>query len=87
MLNPHIITPETQCTSHYFYTSDDSDEGAELAKRAFVEEDEPMIEAVQVSLGDQDFWDAGPISFASDAGAIQARRELIKLRQKEAVAA
>ena len=87
MLNPHIITPETQRTSHYFYTSDDSDEGAELANRAFVEEDEPMIEAVQVSLGDQDFWDAGPISFASDAGAIQARRELIKLRQKEAAAA
>lgn len=84
MLNPHIITPETTRTSHYFYTSEPGEGAAELARRVFVEEDEPMIEAVQQSLGDADFWDAGPISLASDAGALRARRQLLKLRQAEA---
>jgi vanillate O-demethylase monooxygenase subunit len=84
MLNPHIITPETQRSSHYFYTSETGEEAAELARRVFVEEDEPMIEAVQEALGDMDFWEAGPISLASDAGALRARRQLIKLRQAEA---
>ena len=87
MTNPHIITPETGRSSHYFYTSDLGEEAADLARRVFIEEDEPMIEAVQEALGDQDFWDARPISLASDAGAIRARRELVKMRQKEAVAA
>jgi len=84
MFNPHIITPETQKSSHYFYTSEPGEEAAERARRVFVEEDEPMIEAVQDSLGDCDFWDARPISLPSDAGAIRARRELIKLRDTEA---
>lgn len=83
MLNPHIITPETARSSHYFYTSEPGEEAAELARRVFVEEDEPMIEAVQQSLGDADFWAAGPISLASDAGALRARRQLVTLRQAE----
>lgn len=84
MLNPHIITPETSRSSHYFFTSEPGEEAAELARRVFVEEDEPMIVAVQDSLGDTDFWDAEPISLASDAGALRARRQLMKLRQAEA---
>lgn len=83
MLNPHIITPETAKSSHYFFTSEPGEEAAERARRVFIEEDEPMIEAVQQSLGDTDFWEAAPISLASDAGAIRARRELAKLRQAE----
>jgi vanillate O-demethylase monooxygenase subunit len=84
MASPNIVTPETQSSSHYFFTSDDTDESAELTRKAFVEEDEPMLEAVQANLGDQDFWDARPISLPTDAGAIRARRELMKLRKAEA---
>ncbi|MEO7542071.1 MAG: aromatic ring-hydroxylating dioxygenase subunit alpha [Novosphingobium sp.] len=83
MCNPHIITPETSRSSHYFYTSEPGEEAAELARRVFVEEDEPMLEAVQEALGDGDLWSANPVSLPSDAGAIRARRELMKLRGLE----
>ncbi|MEO6248140.1 MAG: aromatic ring-hydroxylating dioxygenase subunit alpha [Sphingomicrobium sp.] len=86
MLNPHIITPETGRSSHYFYTSDPGEEAAELARRVFIEEDEPMIEAIQQALGDHDLWAANPISMPSDAGAIRARRELTKMRQAASAA-
>ena len=84
MLNPHIISPESARSSHYFYTSEPGEEAADLARRVFIEEDEPMIEAIQQALGDRDFWAANPISMPSDAGAIRARRELTKWRKAEA---
>ena len=84
MRNPHIVTPETQTRSHYFYDHEDSDEAANFARQVFVDEDEPMIEAVQESLGGQDFWDARSVILPSDAGAIRARRRLMQLRREEA---
>jgi len=53
-------------------------------KQAFVDEDEPMIEAVQRALGDTDFWDAEPAIIATDAGAIAVRRRLAQMRRAEA---
>jgi vanillate O-demethylase monooxygenase subunit len=85
MVNPHIITPETATSCHYFSDHEDSDEAAEMARQVFVEEDEPMIEAAQRALGDTDFWDARPAILKTDAGAIRARRRLMELRRKEAV--
>ena len=76
MINPHIITPETETSSHYFYDHEDNAEAAAMARRVFVEEDEPMIEAAQRALGDQDFWDARPAILKTDAGAIRARRAI-----------
>lgn len=84
MINPHIITPETQASSHYFYDHEDSDAAAEMARQVFVEEDEPMIAAAQAALGDQDFWDARPAILKTDAAAIRARRTLMALRRGEA---
>jgi vanillate O-demethylase monooxygenase subunit len=84
MTNPHIITPETQESSHYFYDHEATPEAAALARQVFVEEDEPMIEAAQAALSGQDFWDARPAILETDAGAIRARRRLMQLRRAEA---
>jgi vanillate O-demethylase monooxygenase subunit len=84
MRNPHIITPETQTTSHYFYDHAPGEAEAAQARRVFVEEDEPMIESAQEGLGGQDFWEARPLILPSDAGAVRARRRLMQLRRGEA---
>ena len=78
---------ETETSSHYFYDHEDNAEAAAMARRVFVEEDEPMIEAAQRALGDQDFWDARPAILKTDAGAIRARRALMQLRKAEETAA
>ncbi len=84
MLNPHIITPETQTTSHYFYDHAPGEEARGLAMQVFTQEDEPMIAAAQEALGTTDFWDAAPAILKTDAAAIRARRTLMQLRRREA---
>ena len=83
MRNPHIITPETQETCHYFYDHAPGEEEAARARQVFVMEDEPMIAAAHEGLNGQDFWDARPLILPSDAGAIRARRRLMQLRNVE----
>ena len=83
MVNPHIITPETQSSSHYFYDHEATPEAEALARQVFIDEDEPMIEAAQEALGTSDFWDARPAILATDAGAIRARRRLMQMRRSE----
>jgi vanillate O-demethylase monooxygenase subunit len=83
LANPHIITPETQESSHYFYTRGHSEADEALFRKAFLEEDKPMLEAVHQGLGDEDFWDAKPLILPSDAGAVRARRRLMQLRKSE----
>ncbi len=84
MLNPHIITPETQTTSHYFYDHEPTEQARAMAMQVFTQEDEPMIAAAQVALGEQDFWDARPAILKTDAAAIRCRRALMQLRRREA---
>lgn len=84
MVNPHIVTPETETSSHYFYDHADTDEAEALARQVFVEEDEPMIAAAQAAMGEDDFWEARPAILATDAAAIRARRRLMQLRKREA---
>jgi vanillate O-demethylase monooxygenase subunit len=83
-VNPHIITPETATTSHYFWTCDPTPDSETFALAVFDGEDKPMIEAVQNAMGDDDFWDLKPVILKGDAGAILARRRLDKLREIEA---
>ena len=83
MANPHIITPETQNSSHYFYSRGHSEEDEALFRKAFLEEDKPMLEAVHAALGGEDFWEARPLVLETDAGAIRARRRLMQLRNGE----
>lgn len=84
MLNPHIITPETSTSSHYFYDHEPSEQARAMAMQVFTAEDEPMIVAAQQALGEQDFWDARPAILATDAAAIRCRRALMQLRRREA---
>lgn len=84
MINPHIITPRTRSSCHYFFDHEDTEQAAAMARQVFVEEDEPMIEAAQDALGETDFWDARPAILETDAGAVRARRRLMQLRRAEA---
>ena len=88
----HLLVPETETTSHYFYAvarSSDLD-NAELTKRmgeivlsAFADEDAPMIDACQAGMKGQDFWSLKPVVLETDIAAVQARRILKKMLQQE----
>ncbi len=84
MVNPHIITPETRTTSHYFWTCAPDAESEAFARAVFEGEDGPMIEAVQGEMGSSDFWAMKPMILKGDVGAVRARRRLIRLRHAEA---
>jgi vanillate O-demethylase monooxygenase subunit len=86
----HLFTPETDKTSHYWYSVCNpltmGDEGRIRAEefvsgltQPFRNEDLPMLEAQQQMIGDADFWSLKPVLLAGDAGAVRARRVLDKL--------
>lgn len=83
MANPHILTPETALSTHYFFTHAPGEAEAAQARRVFLEEDEPMISAQAEAMGDADFWDLRPVILASDKAAVLARRRLIQLRRAD----
>jgi len=86
MANPHILTPETATSTHYFFTHEPGEEAEAMARRAFLEEDEPMIADQAEAMGGADFWDLHPVILPSDAAAIRARRRLMQMRRAEAAA-
>lgn len=84
--NMHALTPESAQTSHYFYRSVKNYGGPELREpfidgvRAIFEQDKPILEAQQRSIGEKDVFDLRPVSFAGDIlpqRARQINRELI----------
>ena len=81
IIGTNIVTPETGTTSHYFYNFL---EGTYDPGPAFRDEDAPMLEAVQRRMGGAEFWASHPAILGNDAGAIRARRRLMKLRREEA---
>lgn len=93
----HVITPETEFTSHYFFLVgrnrrlNDPAVDAELLKmleRAFIEQDEPMIEMVQRNMdGISDITALNPVLLHTDAAPISARRMLASLIASEDAAA
>ncbi len=90
----HFITPETELTSHYFFTQGrsielNSAETDEFVRQgvtfAFAQQDEPMLEAQQASLGNTgDIMAAKPVLLKTDAAPMAARRMLEELMEKEA---
>lgn len=82
--NAHLITPETETTSHYFWASGrnfarDNDAftqaTAATMKNVFETQDGPMVEAQQRDMGDStDFLDHKPIILQADAAGVLARR-------------
>ena len=85
MANPHILTPETQGSTHYFFTHEPGPEAEAMARRVFLEEDEPMITAQAEAMAGEDFWALKPLVLPSDKAALLARRKLMQLRRAEAV--
>jgi vanillate O-demethylase monooxygenase subunit len=91
---PHLFTPETETTSHYWYAmcypkamgdfgKSMAEEQADGITVPFRDEDLPMLEAQQKMMGDAAFWDLKPVLLIGDAGAIRARRVLDRLLAAE----
>jgi len=81
----HILTPETETTTHYFWATTRSSGRADpqgdamlraLMSQAFEQEDKPIIEAAWANLDGRDFWEARPAFLGIDAGGTRARRML-----------
>lgn len=94
ILMPHIFTPETDSTTHYWFAScfdrQRYPDGKERAERhveglmkPFATEDLPMLEAQQKVIGDADFWSLKPVLLRSDEAAVRARRVLDGLISRE----
>jgi len=91
-LNAHMVTPESENTSHYFFAAtrnyrlDDAKLNefvAQARERIFRNEDKPVVEMVQVRMGEADFWDLRPLLLGADEAAVRVRRYLQKLIQAE----
>jgi len=88
----HILTPETARTTHYFYGTcgvfgPDQREFAEMIRTAqtaaFVNEDNPMIEAVDERMDGADLWSLRPAILSSDVASVRVRREIEKMIRRE----
>ena len=95
-IGTHIVTPQTETSTHYFYASsrnynlDDpaaDDETNRWQQMGFHEQDKPMIEGVQLRMGDTDLLSKNPILLQTDAAAMRARRLLSGMIAKEAASA
>lgn len=90
-LNLHLTTPETAGRCHYWFwttrTMAISPQANEviggMIRRAFSQEDKPMLEAQQQRMGKADFWSLKPVLLPSDVGAVRARRKLDALIEAE----
>jgi phenylpropionate dioxygenase-like ring-hydroxylating dioxygenase large terminal subunit len=89
----HILTPISERETHYHWIAarnfalDDADAGKALhgaIHRAFTQEDEPMIAAVQERMGTTDLMSQHPVLLPGDAAALRARRITDSLRRREA---
>jgi vanillate O-demethylase monooxygenase subunit len=81
--NAHIMTPETEHSTHYFHCNsrtfrvEDAEYNAHLAaglRMAFATEDKPVVEAQQRRLGERDLFDLTPVLLPTDVGSTRARR-------------
>src|SRR3546814_3600260 len=56
---------------------------AEIIRRAFIDEDEPMIRAVEDVMDGREFFSMRPVILETDASGIMARRMLAKMIREE----
>jgi phenylpropionate dioxygenase-like ring-hydroxylating dioxygenase large terminal subunit len=91
-LNLHLATPEAPGRTHYWYWS-----GRQFAvspeanafirpmvENVFRNEDKPMLEAQQRSMGGANFWSLRPVLLPHDAAAVRVRRKLEAMAKAEA---
>jgi vanillate O-demethylase monooxygenase subunit len=90
----HCFTPETESTTHYWFSicfpRSMGEAGARAAadniayiRAPFEAEDLPMLEAQQNAVGNVDLLSLKPVLLAGDAGAVHARRTLERLISEE----
>lgn len=92
--NAHLLTPETEYSTHYFWGStrnymQDNDELTQgtiaMTKNIFETQDGPMVEAQQRAMGSSDkFLDMNPVILKADAAGLAARRILKRKLREEA---
>lgn len=91
-LQAHVLTPETERTSHYFWAMSrterlDDRDYQEMIRRilstAFDIEDKPMLEAIQASMETAGEAAGAPVLLAIDAAAVRAQRVLTELLEAE----
>ena len=91
MPGSHILTPETEHSTHYFWSGTlgahepvPLDVFRDSFVQTFDHEDKPMIEDVAAAMGGEtDLLSMKPVLLRSDAGAVLARRVLAELIAKE----
>lgn len=88
VISAHILTPETESTTHYFWSSNvppgfPEEMVYETLVQAFDREDKPMVEAVQVRMAGAELWDLKPVLLPSDIGGVKMRRKLEALLAAE----
>src|SRR3546814_15643241 len=75
MPSAHFLVPESETSTHYFYAlsrngrlNDDdlSKRMAEIIRRAFIDEDEPMIRAVEDVMDGREFFSLRPVILDTD---------------------
>jgi vanillate O-demethylase monooxygenase subunit len=92
----HILTPETERTTHYHFAaampigtrmSPETEEKFRALRRyAFEMQDKPIIDAQQEAIGDADFWSLKPVLLSIDLGPVRMRRAITRRLQAEAAA-
>ena len=94
--NAHIMTPEGEVRTHYFYCNsrnylvDDAKFNQLFAtglRAAFEHEDKPMIEAQQRRVGAVDLLEQHPVLLGIDAASVRVRRILSQMIKAESSAA
>jgi len=89
----HLLTPVSQTETHYFFAASrnyevGNDVVSGILKKsilaAFVNEDEPMIVAVQKLMNGPDLMAQNPVLLVGDAPGVRVRRILEQMRQREA---
>jgi vanillate O-demethylase monooxygenase subunit len=93
----HLLTPETEFSTHYFVLgarSWDTHNKAlnetitDALMAAFTLEDKPMLQSVQESMGAvTDLWSLEPVILPCDPGPVHARRTLARMIKAEREAA
>lgn len=88
----HLLAPESEHRTHYFYAMgrnvqiEDAAMTAamgEMARRAFEDEDEPMIRACQDMMGTTDLFSLKPVLLKTDVAAVRARLLIDRLVAEE----
>jgi phenylpropionate dioxygenase-like ring-hydroxylating dioxygenase large terminal subunit len=85
---PHLLTPETEFSTHYFFATArnsrvPSRPNLPSQRTVFETEDDPMLTAVQARMKTSDLWSLDPIFLPCDAGAVRVRRTLAGLMEAE----